>query len=346
MQMGNGAGSALRIALAGSVVSSRRALQGLLRHRAKLVGVLGLSPGSAGAVSGYSRLDDLADSAGIPYAEFRSINDRDVLAAVRAWQPDLLFVVGLSQLVKPELLGIPRLGCVGFHPTWLPQGRGRAPVAWLTLDARAGAATFFLMEEGVDSGPILAQEPFHVSTQDYAGDVVAKLELAIDRALDGWLPRLLEGSWDPRPQHHERATYDGRRTPEDGLIDWAWPAPRIHDLVRAASRPHPGAYTYVSDRKLVVWRAELETDMPFRGVVGRILHLIEGKGLLVQTGDGLLWLTEVELPSDVVQGTAPHLRVGVQLGYSPQDEIYIMKQRIARLEHRLALLDHPHDPNR
>ena len=85
-------------------------------------------------------------------------------------------------------MAIPRLGSVGFHPTFLPAGRGRAPLAWLTLDTGPGAASFFLIDDGIDSGPIFVQEPFEVTPQDYAGDVGTKLLDATTRALDRWLP--------------------------------------------------------------------------------------------------------------------------------------------------------------
>jgi methionyl-tRNA formyltransferase len=325
-----------KIVLAGSVGSSRRTLQGLLRHRANVVGVLGLASGAAKNVSGYSRLDDLISGLDIPYVEFSKINQPDIVETVRTWKPDLLFVVGLSQLVKPELLAIPRIGTVGFHPTWLPEGRGRAPVSWLILDDRPGAATFFLMDEGMDSGAILSQEPFYVSDGDYASDAIEKLESAIDRALDRWLPQLIAGQWNPAPQSQKNVTYNGRRSPEDGLIDWSLPAKTIYNLVRATSRPHPGAYTYVKNYKLIVWRAELETKMPFRGVVGRILDIDNERGCLVQTGNGLLWLTELEFVSENTQDTHPKLRVGMKLGYIPQDEVFAMKQRLTKLEELFA----------
>lgn len=331
--------SQLGIALAGSVGSSHRTLQGLLRHGANLVGVLGLSPEAATKVGGYCRLDDVALNAGIPYVEFRNINHPTVVQTVRIWAPDLLFVVGLSQLVKSELLRVPRLGCVGFHPTLLPEGRGRAPVAWLILDRRPGAATFFLMDEGVDSGPILAQEPFLVCERDYASDVVERLERAIDAALDRWLPHLLAGEWYPRAQRHVVASYNGRRVPEDGLINWACTAEEIHALIRASSRPHPGAYTYFNGYKVIIWRAEIELEMPFRGVIGSVVCADVQRGCLIQTGNGLLWLTEVEFAPRPSPGTAPRIQVGVKLGYAPQDEISLLRQRLAELEERLARLE-------
>jgi methionyl-tRNA formyltransferase len=332
-----------RLVVAGAVVSTRRILECLLRHEANVVGVLGLEAAAAPRTSGYRRLDDLADAAGIPYADFRNVNDPESVALLRRWEPDLLFAVGLSQLVRREVLDLPRLGCVGFHPTWLPEGRGRAPLAWLTWEARPGAATFFLIDEGMDSGPIFAQEPFHVAPSDYAEDVEAKQLAAIDRALDRWIPRLITGHWDPVPQDDRQATYYGRRAPEDGLIDWSWPAERIHALVRAASRPHPGAYTHLKARKLIVWRAEPERALRWSGVAGRVLLTDAQKGALVATGDGLLWLAEVEDADAATanpQGTAGLLKVGVRLGYAPQDEIHRLRRQVIELQARLEQLEH------
>lgn len=322
--------SSLRIVLAGSVGSSRLTLQALLRHRANVVGVLELVPDDPSAISGFVRLNDVAAEANVPCVGFQNINAPEVVAQVHEWRPDLLFVVGLSQLVKPELLSVPKLACVGFHPTLLPRGRGRAPVAWLVLDAAPGAANFFVMDEGTDSGPILVQEPFDVSSDDDAASVTTKLEAAIGRALDRWLPKLLAGEWNPQPQDEALATYHGKRAPEDGWIDWSKSAREIHALIRAAGRPHPGAYTYLKDRKLLVWRADVDTTTPFRGVVGRVLLNEAGRGSLVQTGDGLLWLREVAWGDG--DSSPPKLAVGHRLGYVVEDEISRLKARIAELE--------------
>lgn len=327
-----------RIVLAGSVSTSRRTLQGLIRNRAHVVGTLGLAPEKGRNVSGYARLDDLAQAAGIPYKEFRNINDQETLEMVQGWRPDLFFVVGLSQLVRSELLAIPRLGCVGFHPTWLPEGRGRAPVAWIVLDGRPGAATFFLMDEGADSGPILAQEPFYIAEHDYAADVLAKLEMVIDLALDRWLPALIDGEWHPKPQDESLASYNGRRSPADGLIDWNESAESIYSLIRAASQPHPGAYTFAKDSKLIIWRAEPELRLPYRGVIGRIVDADPVRGWLVQTGHGTLWISDVEFAVGSPNENSPELHVGMALGYTPQNEIFLLKQRIAQLEQSVAKL--------
>ena len=320
--------TSLRIVLAGSVGSSRLTLQALVRHRANVVGVLELQPEDPAAISGFAPLHDVAAEAGVSCVGFRKLNEPAIVEQVRAWEPDLLFVVGLSQLVKAELLAVPKLACVGFHPTLLPRGRGRAPVAWLVLDATPGAANFFVMDEGADSGPILVQEPFDVAPTDDAARVTESLERAIDRALDRWLPKLLAGEWNPQPQDESLATYHGKRAPEDGWIDWSKSAREIDALIRAAGRPHPGAFTFLKDRKLMVWRAELDTTTPFRGVIGRVLLTDARRGALVQTGDGLLWLTEVA----AAEGDSLKLAVGQRLGYVVEDELCQLKARIAELE--------------
>jgi methionyl-tRNA formyltransferase len=331
-----------RIVLAGSVNSSYRTLQALVRNRMNVVGVLGLSPLRSANVSGYTQMDSLAQASGLRYVEFEDLNAPRIVEAVREWAPDVFFIVGLSQLAKKELLAIPRLGCVGFHPTRLPEGRGRAPVSWMTLEGRPGAATFFQMNEGADAGPILAQEPFAVAETDYASDVTQKLEAAIDVALDRWLPRLKKGEWKGAPQAEERATFYGRRNPEDGLIDWNWPVKKIFALIRAASHPYPGAYTFVENRKCIVWRGEPETKLPYRGVAGRIVQYEESKGPLVQTGDGLLWLTETEFDPAEGGEKPPKWRVGALLGFQPGNEIHLLKKRLADLEARVEKLDHAH----
>lgn len=329
----------LRIAVAGAAGSTRRALEGLVRHGANIVGVLELCPEVAGAGSGYCQLRDIAEPHGIPVSSFRNINDSAVAEDVRAWEPDLFFVVGLSQLVRKELLSLPKRGCVGYHPTRLPEGRGRAPIAWLALDGGSGAATFFLMDEGADSGPILVQEPYCIEPNAYAQDVTQAQEKAIDRALNRWLPELLAGAWEPQPQDDAKATYNGRRAPRDGRIDWSLSAEEIQGLVRATSRPHPGAYTFLNKQKLIVWRAEVEHRLAMRGVPGRIVEFDKAGGAIVQTGDGLLLISEAEYAGAEPADALLPWRIGVKLGISPEDEVVQLWEQVRSLEERLAMLE-------
>jgi len=254
-----------RIVLAGAVSSTRCILKSLTRNQMNVVGVFGLAEEASAGVSGYTRLDDLAIRNKIPYHDFRNLNHTETIQKIQQCQPDLLFAVGISQLLHPELLAVPTVGCVGFHPTRLPVGRGRAPIAWIILDNVPAAASFFLMEEEADAGALLVQEPFEVKKDDYAADVIRSMEEAIGRAMDRWLPDLKRGIWKPLPQDESRATYYGKRSPEDGSINWNAPREQTYALIRATSKPHPGAFTYLGETRVIVWRAQPELKLKYRG---------------------------------------------------------------------------------
>ncbi|HYC60450.1 MAG TPA: formyltransferase family protein [Thermoanaerobaculia bacterium] len=324
----------MKVALIGSVSFSRHTLERLIAHKADIVGVLGLDESASEGVSDYSNLETTAKVAGVPYRSFKRINTDEVLAQLRAWAPDVLFVVGLSQMVSDDIRAVASRGSIGFHPTRLPEGRGRAPVAWLTWDAKPGAATFFELESEADAGGIFVQEPFDVADGSYADETIAAVRAAIDRALDRWLPDLLKGTWNPIAQDHTQASFWGKRAAEDGWIDWSKPATDIARLIRTAGHPYPGAYTYHRGRKLMIWRGRV-VDLPLRGVIGRILQVNELNHFVVQTGEGLL-----EVESHSMAGTpAAKLAVGQRLGFVVEDEIARLHERLSALEQRLALIE-------
>jgi len=314
-----------RIVLAGSVNSSKKTLEKLIHHNMNIVGVLALSPEESINVSGYIDLGKIASKHNLNYAYFENINSPDSEEYIKECEPDYLFVIGLSQLVKKPLLSIPSVGSVGFHPTKLPEGRGRAAVAWLILGKAKGAATFFLMGEGMDDGPILSQKEFKVNNQDYASDVIEKI---IDKAgdcLDDLLPQMKNGELKYVEQNHSAATYLGKRNPEDSHISWENSASKIQQLVRAVAEPLPGAYTYYNDLKVIIKRAEIESGSKYLGVEGSVLRNDE-KGILVQTGKGLLRITEIS-GMDLVE-----MRVGRKLGINFEKKIYLLEQKLERLK--------------
>ena len=300
-----------------------------------VVGVLGYEPESTKNVSGYALLEPEAENCGLPYRPFLRINDPETARQVREWEPDLLFVVGLSQLVGGSVLEIPKKGVIGFHPTALPRARGRAPIAWAVLGEEEVGASFFLMDSGVDSGPILEQELFAVEEHDYAEDIERKILDAIYVALDRLLPKLKQGVIAAQPQNEDLATYYGRRTPDDGCIDWEKPSEEIYRLIRASSRPHPGAFTFKEDSRVVIWKAKPEAGIKYTGVSGRIVMTNEAGHLLVQTGNGLIWITEYEVVDHENSRTDETLKVGQRLGYNADLELYRLKREINDLKKAL-----------
>ena len=316
----------MRIVIAGGNVSTLITLQALIRHELDVVGVLGYEPDSIKNVSGYAKLDQISFENNIEYHAFKKINSPVVFEKLKEWSPDVFFVVGLSQLVNKDLLKIPKLGTVGYHPTKLPKGRGRAPISWLILENNSGASNFFLMDEGTDSGPIFVSEPFNIDNDDYAKNVENKILGTISKALDKWLPQLKKGIWNPIPQDENKASYYGKRNPIDGIIDWSDKADAIQRLIRATSKPHPGAYSFYRDNKIVIWKARLENKLNIKGVISRVLLKNDKKELLVQTGEGLIWLEEYEIfdfDDNLVDNV--EIKIGAKLGYKCEHELFKLK---------------------
>jgi len=302
----------MRVLVIGGVESTAITIKALHRHQFEIVGVLGHEPTSNSDVSGWTDLKQFCTDHKLPYRPFIRINDDGHQQWASSSQIDIIFAVGLSQLLQTNWNNLARLGCIGFHPTFLPKGRGRAPMAWLILEQTMGAATYFLLGESADDGAIFVQEPFSIKADDDAESAYEKLYKAMNLALDRWLPKLLDGNWDPTPQDESMATWHGIRKPEDGLITWNQSASKIDRLIKATTHPHPGAYTFINREKLYIYKSSIENSLPINGSVGRIL-LVEEEKLLIQCGAGLLWIYDIE--------PKKHLRVGQKLGMNLEEEI-------------------------
>lgn len=322
----------IKVALAGSVTSSVVTLEKLIQHKFEIVAVFGYEPEKTKSVSGYRNMKSICEENNILYIPFTKINKEEHVKLLQQLQPDVFFVVGLSQLVSQEILDIPKLGCIGFHPTLLPKGRGRAPIAWLVLNENKGAANFFLMGEGADDGPVFVQEPFEVSDQDDANSIREKIVKAIGTGLDKWLPALKKGEWNPVMQDELKATYYGVRTPEDGWINWELSSFDIDRLIKSAGPPYPGAYTFCKEKKIIITRSNIESEYPIRGVVGRVLAVNQERGYLIQCGTGLLWINALD-----EAGNEMPLRVGQKLGYYTELEIHLLKKEMNELKKIIAL---------
>ncbi|GJM24812.1 MAG: methionyl-tRNA formyltransferase [Phycisphaerae bacterium] len=324
----------MKAALIGSVSSSWHTLRGLVRGGVEVTGVLGLDESHEQRVSDFRSMRALAGEHGIPYCPFDKIAEPKAIEFLRAHPADLLFVVGLSQIAPAEVIETASAGAVGFHPTPLPRGRGRAPVVWTILLQEQAAANFFYLTDQADAGDIIMQHPVEVKTTDYAQDLIDRTNEALEKMVLELAPAIQDGTLPRTPQDHSRATWYGKRGPDDGRIDWSQSAEQIHRLIRAASRPYPGAFTHDGRERRIVWRAELHTDDDYRGTVGQVQRIDQKRGVLVQCGDGLLWLTEIE--SEGGEPVAPAtFRVGSKLGMQPHRVISSLEARVAALEAQL-----------
>lgn len=281
----------MRLAFIGCVHFSAAALEMLLDHPdVELVGVVTRRASSFNA--DFHDLRPLAERTGCPLF----LSDGKDQAAMTAWlrerSPDIVYCIGWSQLLSAELLMLPPQGVVGYHPAALPQNRGRHPIIWaLALGLERTASTFFMMDEGADSGDILSQEPVGIAGDDDAGSLYRKL-------LDTAMPQLrqvtsdlAQGKATRTPQDHERANYWRKRSAADGQIDWRMSAHAIYNLVRALARPYPGAHCQHNGQEIKVWRARPDMDVAANLEPGKVLNVREG-GIRVKCGENAIELLE------------------------------------------------------
>jgi len=194
----------------------------------------------------------LAAEHGIEVVKPADANGQEWLQRIAASAPDYIFSFYYRALLAAPLLACARWGALNMHGSLLPKYRGRACVNWAILNGETQTgATLHYMVDKPDAGPIVAQEAVAIGIDDTALVVSHAVAKAAARLLARWLPTLAAGPPAGRPMNLSKGSYFGARTPEDGRIDWSWPAARIHALIRAVAPPFPGAFTDLSSQRLV-----------------------------------------------------------------------------------------------
>lgn len=213
-------------------------------------------------------------------------------------RPDVIFCFGWSHLLPAELLRLPPYGVVGFHPAALPANRGRHPLIWaLVLRLPETASTFFLMDEGADSGPILSQRIVPIEPYEDVGSLYRKVTETALAQIREFTPDFTDRYGKAAPQDPRLASSWRKRTARDGEIDWRMSAAAIDALVRALARPYPGAHLVLRDGAIVrVSKTRIEPlATPPNAEPGKILDA-DGTGVLVKCGDdSAIWLVDHEL---------------------------------------------------
>lgn len=304
------------IIFAGGVRFSQRCLKVLLDMGAPVVGVLALRPGAVSSGADYADISGQAAAAGIPVHHFERISDPEVGTFLDRIRPDVGFVFGLSQLLPRALLEKCNLGWIGTHPALLPRNRGRHPLIWAIIEGLTESGlTFFRLDEGADSGDIVWQGKFEILGTDDASTLYRKMEDLAAEGLHKWVPLLLEGRASFVPQDHAQATYWRKRKAADGQIRWREAAQTACRLIRALTRPYPGAETYLHGRRVTVWRArETTITESERGPSGQVCRVEDG-GPVVICGRGAIQLIEWQSQEGMVQPM-----VGDRFGEGPERE--------------------------
>lgn len=242
-------------------------------------------------IAAYCQSHDLGflEAKQVDHERFRSFWEREPTR--------LLLAVNWRYMVGETVLARPACGAFVFHDSLLPGYRGFSPTVWAVINGEEllGVSLVRMVAE-VDAGPLVDQEVCRISNDDTIASILPRIDDAYFALLDRNIQALISGRATERPQDHSQASYTCRRLPQDNEIVWSGTTRQVLNLIRAVSRPYPGAYTWLAEARFRVWAARELADTPrYVGrVPGRVVEIREGEGVVVLTGDGCLLLTEVE----------------------------------------------------
>jgi len=285
----------------------RDCLEAAASAGAEIVGIVTLPGPIDPNRSGQCAFDEVAHRHDAALVETHDVNSLDTVNVLRKLEPELVFVVGWSQLVHDPFIAVAREGVFGMHPTLLPRHRGRAPIPWAILTglARTGVTLFEIVDATADSGALVGQVVVDIAPDETATTLFARLASAHVELTGEFVPRLIARTAPRLPQDPSRASSWPKRVPADGIIDWETRAPYLHDWVRAQTRPYPGAFTFLGGDKVIVWGAR-PVDLAEAAPAGTIVD-VSADGPVVACGEGGLLLEEI-------QTDAGELAVGARLG--------------------------------
>jgi methionyl-tRNA formyltransferase len=230
----------------------------------------------------------------IPVIQPKTFKSTEVVKGLGSFQPELIIVAAFGSILPPEVLSLPKFACLNVHASLLPRHRGPSPVANTILcgDELTGV-TIMLMDTGLDTGPILAQEKLGISFMETAGSLGSKLADVGAQLLLETLPRWLEGELKPQAQDESKTTYSKLITSKDAEIDWHLSALQLWRMVRAYN-PWPSCHTWCQGKRLRIHRA-IPLDDEGSGEIGEVIALAEQPGVGVITKQGVLGLCQVQL---------------------------------------------------
>lgn len=266
----------------------------------------------------YTPVKECALKHGIPVYQPVRIREPECVDRLREYQAEIMVVVAFGQILPKEILEMTPYGCVNVHASLLPKYRGAAPIQWALIDGEAvTGVTTMQMNEGVDTGDILLKTEVPVADDETGGTLHDKLAEAGAMLCLETLRGLADHSITPIPQGETTTAYAKMLDKQMGRLDWSKTADEIERLVRGLS-PWPGTYTGWNGKVMKIWSVETEQDNTTKEA-GSIVRVTKD-AFAVQTGDGLIWVTQLQLPGKKRMDAGAFLR-----GYEvKEDDVLVL----------------------
>ena len=278
----------------------------------------------------FDSVAELAASKGIPVFAPDDINHPMWVQKIKSLKPDIMFSFYYRNMIKKPLLEIPPAGCLNLHGSLLPAYRGRCPINWVIVNGETETGvTLHYMTPRPDDGDIVAQKTILISNDETAKSLHLKSAQASAAMLDEILPLIKKGKAPRSPQDDSKASYFGGRKPADGDIDWNASAAEIRNLVRAMTRPYPGAFSFLADTKCFIWAV---TEMPNGGQQSIPGTILSTDPLIVACGKGAVRVDFGQTEKTVYMSGAQlakelHLMEGMKFGPCASSRIEAMRKK-------------------
>ena len=251
-------------------------------------------------VSGYYPFNKLSKKYNIPiyYPKSYSLKEKEDLDFFQHHSFDLLILGGWQRLIPDDVLSTLKIGGVGVHGSseMLPKGRGRSPVNWSLIEGKNKyILQLFLMTPGIDDGDILDFQTFDINKWDTCRTLYYKISVVQKRKLLELIPKLIKNEFRRIPQTGEPTFYP-KRTPDDGLINWNQTSEKLYDFIRAITKPYPGAFSYLDNKKIKIWKAQpFDNKITYdQNKIGQIVEIFSSGDFVVNCYTGSLLVTEYD----------------------------------------------------
>lgn len=238
----------------------------------------------------------VADKLGLKVICPEEIRTQKFVSKLQAIKPDVIVVAAYGKILNKEILDMPRYGCINVHASLLPKYRGAAPIHWAVINGETETGiTIMQMDVGMDTGDIISQEKIKIGPDETTGSVHDELaELGAGLMVEA-LRNIENNQFSKIPQDEKLATYAPKIDRAMEKINWHHTAQEIHNLIRGLN-PWPGAYTTINNNNLKVWASQIVDLEQQKKMPGCVYEIVNGEGIIVQAGKGLIKLTELQAP--------------------------------------------------
>ncbi|MGI8473278.1 bifunctional UDP-4-amino-4-deoxy-L-arabinose formyltransferase/UDP-glucuronic acid oxidase ArnA [Pectobacterium brasiliense] len=291
----------------------------------------------------YASVAKAAAEMDVPVFAPEDVNHPLWVNRIRELAPDVIFSFYYRTLLSDDILQLPSFGAFNLHGSLLPRYRGRAPVNWVLVNGETQTGvTLHKMVSRADAGDIVAQSVVAIDEEDTALTLHGKCRTAAAALLAQQLPLIRSREITLTPQDDSRASYFGRRTAADGLIDWQKSAHEINNLIRAVTEPYPGAFTFLGERKVIIWRARVvkvnrvkSNDVRANGVKQEPGAIISTSPLVVSCGEDALEIVSGQSEAGLYMSGN---RLAAEMGMVPQAKLGNLASRVQRRRTRVLIL--------